>query len=112
MSKAQLFFVAAVLFALGVAVFALQNTEEVSIRFLMWEFFAVSKVIVILASAAVSALAVTFLGLWWYIKNVFHLRHLEGEIRDLKSQLLLKSVDEAAPTKVEAKKPPRSSMQA
>jgi hypothetical protein len=54
-SKAQFFFVAAVLFAPGVAVFALQSTEEVSIRFLMWEFFAVSKVIVILASTAVGA---------------------------------------------------------
>jgi putative membrane protein len=36
MSKAQTYFIVALLFALSVAVFAIQNTESISINFLFW----------------------------------------------------------------------------
>lgn len=86
MSKAQSYFIVALLFALSVAVFAIQNTESVSIRFLFWQYQGISKVLVILASAAVGAVVVMFLGFWWQFKKAMYIRQLEAEIKVLKSQ--------------------------
>lgn len=86
MSKAQTYFIVALLFALSVAVFAVQNTEGVTIKFLFWQYNGISKVLVILASAAVGALLVIFLGLSWQIKRLKYIRQLESEIRALKNQ--------------------------
>jgi len=87
MSKAQAYFIVALLFALSVAVFAIQNTEGISINFLFWRYEGISKVLVILASAAVGAIAVLFLGFWWQFKKAMYIRQLEGEIRSLKAKL-------------------------
>ena len=86
MSKAQKYFIVALLFALSIAVFAIQNTESVSIKFLFWQCQGISKVLVILVSAAVGAVVVMFLGLWWQIKKAIYIRQLEAEIRSLKNQ--------------------------
>lgn len=87
MSKAQLYFITALLFALAVALFAIQNPETISINFLAWEYNEISKVIVILGSTAVGALVVMFLGFWWQLKKLMYIRQLEGELRELKSKL-------------------------
>lgn len=86
MSKAQTYFIVALLFALSVAVFAIQNTESISIRFLFWQYQGISKVLVILASAAVGAVMVMFLGFWWQFKKAMYIRQLEAEIKNLKGQ--------------------------
>lgn len=86
MSKAQTYFIIALLFALSVAVFAIQNTESVSIKFLFWQYNGISKVLVILASAVVGAVVVMFLGSWWQIKKVMYIRQLESEIKALRKQ--------------------------
>lgn len=86
MSKAQTYFILALLFALSVAVFAIQNTESVSIKFLFWQYQGISKVLVILASAAVGAVMVIFLGFWWQFKKAMYIRQLEAEIKALKNQ--------------------------
>lgn len=87
MNRAQLYFVAALLFALLVAVFVLQNTEPVGVNFLFWQFTHVSKVLVILVSAAVGALMVILLGAWWQFKKYIYVRQLESEIRELRAAL-------------------------
>lgn len=87
MNRAQLYFVAALLFALLVAVFVLQNTEPVSVNFLFWQFAQVSKVLVILVSAAVGALMVVLLGAWWQFKKYIYVRQLEAELKELKAAL-------------------------
>jgi len=51
----QFYLITALVFALLVAVFAIQNTETVVIQFLAWSF-SISLVLVILGSAAVGAL--------------------------------------------------------
>jgi uncharacterized integral membrane protein len=81
------YFVLAVLFALLVAVFAIQNPESVSIRLLFWQFDNVPKILLILVSTAVGALVVVLLGVFWNIGKVLHIRRLEGEIRVAKSKL-------------------------
>lgn len=87
MSRAQLYFITAILFALTVAVFAIQNPETITINFLAWQYTEISKVLVILASTAFGALAVLFLGFWFQVKKLMYTRQLEGEIKELKKKL-------------------------
>lgn len=96
MSKAQTYFIVALLFALSVAVFAIQNTESISIKFLFWQYQGISKVLVILASAAVGAVMVMFLGFWWQIKKAMYIRQLEAEIKTLKNQQAAVTVEPKA----------------
>lgn len=94
MNRAQIYFVSALLFALLVAVFVLQNTEPVGVNFLFWQFTHVSKVLVILISAAVGALMVVLLGAWWQFKKYIYVRQLESELRELKILLQKKIAEE------------------
>ena len=56
----QGYLVSALIFALLVAIFAIQNTTVVVINFLMWEFHT-SLVLVILGSALLGALLYFFI---------------------------------------------------
>lgn len=87
MSKGQVYFILAVLFALLVAVLAIQNPEPVGITLLFWQLYSVPKFLLILISTAVGALVVVLLGLFWNIGKFIHIRRLEGEIKDLKGKL-------------------------
>ncbi|WP_258359945.1 LapA family protein [Moorella sulfitireducens] len=70
----------AILFALLVAIFALQNAGPVEINFLVWKSRYISLVLVILGSAAFGAVAVFLLGV---VRQVRQAR----EVKELKSQL-------------------------
>ncbi|MDQ0286281.1 putative integral membrane protein [Desulfofundulus luciae] len=87
MSKAQIYFVLALVLAVLVAVFAVQNLEPVSINFLFWHLDGISKVLVILFSTMAGALAVLFLGVWWYFRRYLYIRRLEGEVQKLRGEL-------------------------
>lgn len=104
MSKGQFYFLLALLFALLVAVFAIQNPESITINFLVWRFEEVSKVLVILASTAIGALVVIFLGSWWQFKKFVYIRKLEGEVKELQSSLAKLSNRETKPEKMEEKR--------
>lgn len=95
MSKAQVYFIIPLLFALIVAVFALQNTEQISINFLFWQFKAISKVIVILSSALFGSLLVMFLGMGWQVKKLLYIRKLENEIKELKNTISAQSAGQS-----------------
>ncbi len=82
----QIYLITALLFSLLVAVFAVQNTEIVTIRFITWQF-SVSLVLVILGSAIVGALALYFLGLFKQVGAWFKIRQLDGKKKDLEKQL-------------------------
>ena len=89
------FLIVALLLALGTATFALQNTEAVTIQFLMWEY-QTSLVLVILGSAGsgiVLALLASLSSRW---KSSRTKRSLEDtvrsqgdRIRELENQLRL-----------------------
>jgi len=90
----QIYFIASLLFACLVAIFALQNSSTVAIRFLTWEVSNISQVLIIFGSAAVGALAVMFLGLGRHVKMLLQIRQLtnqkkqlESEVQDLRQQL-------------------------
>ncbi len=86
-------FVVALLFALIVAVFAIQNAEAVEVSFLTFEM-SMSQALVILISAAFGALAVLMLSLIRWIKykakiigSTKSINSLEQENKKLKMKL-------------------------
>lgn len=74
----QFYLLSSLIFALLVAVFALQNTEIVTIKFLTFQFPA-SLVLVILGSAIIGALALFFLGLFKQFGSWFRFRSFRQE---------------------------------
>jgi len=74
----QLYLVCALVFALIVAIFAVQNTTMVAIIFLLWEF-RVSLVLVILGAAAIGALCVFLVGAFKNIGTWRKQRELQGK---------------------------------
>jgi len=88
-----LYLILALVFALVVAVFAVQNTMTVSINFATWTFDT-PLVIVILGAAALGALSVGVLWLFNKIGMSFRLwdaqaqmRRLQGEVKRLKEKV-------------------------
>lgn len=59
----QFYLISALFFALLVAVFAVQNTEPVTIDFLTWTFQDISLVLVILGSSVIGAVFLFLLGM-------------------------------------------------
>jgi len=66
------------LFALMVALFAVQNNTAVDIAFLGWKYSGISLVLVIIGSATSGAVIVFLIGLFRQIKLTVELRHLKA----------------------------------
>ncbi|MCR4442056.1 MAG: lipopolysaccharide assembly protein LapA domain-containing protein [Peptococcaceae bacterium] len=95
----QFYLISALVFSLLVAIFAVQNTEVVVIKFITWSF-SVSLVLVLLGAAAAGALVLYFLGLfkrvdaWMKIRQLSHdkaefekkAKKLEEELERLKGK--------------------------
>lgn len=71
----QFYLVIALLFAISVAMFAVQNSTPVDISFLFYRFQEISLVVVILTSALVGALVIFFLSL---VKQISLTRRISG----------------------------------
>lgn len=91
-----LFFVFVI--AVFVAIFAVENTSPVNLKFLFWTLPQISVVMVIICSFAVGALAAIFLSLARMIRQAIKCREVETlnrrlteEIDQLKSELNKKS---------------------
>lgn len=78
--------VVALLFALLVGVFAIQNAITVSLKFFSYQF-ETSLVVVVLGGVALGALMIGILGLLSQIKNKIQIRNLKGKIKSLEKQL-------------------------
>lgn len=74
------------LFSLIVAVFAVQNTEIVIVKFLTFQF-PVSLVLVILGSAVTGALTLYFLSLFSKVSSWMKIHQLNQHKKELKKQI-------------------------
>jgi len=83
----QFYLVSALVFSLLVAIFAVQNTDIVTIRFLTFQS-SVSLVLVILGSAAIGALALFFLSLFRQVGNWMLIRQLTHQKQELEKQVM------------------------
>lgn len=84
----QVYLIVALVFSLLVAVFAIQNTEIVVIKFLTFQS-SVSLVLVILGSAAVGALALFFLNLFRQVGSWMTVRQLRHQKEELEKKVKL-----------------------
>ncbi|MHB1418158.1 MAG: LapA family protein [Bacillota bacterium] len=75
----QVYLLLAMLFALFVSIFAVQNSGTVAVRFLVWRFGDISLVLVILGSAVIGALFVFLLSVVSMIPMRRQLRSLQAE---------------------------------
>ena len=89
----QVWFIFSLAFSLVVAVFAVLNSNVVTIN-LFWVNYQLSQSIVIIASAALGATIAFFLSLFSKIKSGLKIRELSGDLKDAekKIQLLQSSV--------------------
>jgi len=78
--------VLALLFALAVAGFAVQNAEPITVRFLQWEA-RTSLVVVILGAAAVGALSVGLAGGFRQLRTGLRVRNLQHMTQRLEQEL-------------------------
>ena len=79
---AQFYVIIALLLATLVAIFAVQNAQEVNIRFLVWTFQS-SVVVVILISLGVGALLAALMSLPQILRARRRLRESEGRLERL-----------------------------
>src|SRR5690606_2777968 len=79
-ARVQLLLVIALLFALAVAVFAVQNAESISFRLCGWQS-ETSLVFVVLAAAAAGAVAAGLVGLVKQIKSSLRIRQLQHRLQ-------------------------------
>ena len=86
----QLALVVALAFAVGIAVFAVQNTTPVPVQFLSWRAEGVAASVLVLASAAVGAVVTLLIGVAREVRLRLRLRAQgqmlsasQGRVRDL-----------------------------
>ncbi len=84
MKKYQVYFLMAIVFAVIISIFSVQNAESVSINFLIWKVQNVSKIVVILLSALLGSLITLCFMFVWQIKKWSYVLQLEAQIKDLK----------------------------
>lgn len=71
--------------AIAIAIFALQNADQVTIRFVAWRVERAPLAAVILLSGAVGAVLVSLIGLVQRWKLRGKIRQLEGRVRTLEA---------------------------
>lgn len=82
----QIAFVISLVFAILISIFAVMNSDTVTIR-LLWKQFEFSQAIVILGSATIGALILFIIGSVKDIKKNLKIRELNKKIKDLESRL-------------------------
>ncbi|MDW7675153.1 MAG: LapA family protein [Bacillota bacterium] len=82
----QMYLVIALIFALFVAMFAIQNTVPVAISFLFWTFQDISLVLVILGSAVFGAICVFLLGMVKQVSQSMKIKELDNENKRLRAE--------------------------
>ncbi len=82
----QITYILALLFALIVAIFAIQNAQPVTVDF-MFNEFQVSLALVILVSVFAGAIILGFLGIFRQIKTGLKTREMASKIKKLEEQL-------------------------
>ncbi|SHJ51096.1 LapA family protein [Paramaledivibacter caminithermalis] len=82
----QILFVFSLVFAILVSLFAVMNSDPVTIK-LLWKQYRFSQAIVILGSAAIGAIIVALLGIFSKVKSSLKIRELNNKIRKLEREI-------------------------
>lgn len=82
----QILFIFSLIFAILVSIFAVMNSEPVTIK-LLWKQFQFSQAIVILGSAVFGAVIVALLGVFNKVKSTLKIRELQNKIKSLEKEI-------------------------
>ncbi|MCT4564006.1 MAG: LapA family protein [Maledivibacter sp.] len=82
----QILFIFSLVFAILVSIFAVMNSEPVTIK-LLWKEFQFSQAIVILGSAVFGAVIVALLGVFNKVKSSLKIRELQNKIKSLEKEI-------------------------
>lgn len=82
----QILFIFSLIFAILVSIFAVMNSEPVTIK-LLWKEFQFSQAIVILGSAVFGAVIVALLGVFNKVKSSLKIRELQNKIKSLEKEI-------------------------
>ncbi|SKC70131.1 LapA family protein [Maledivibacter halophilus] len=88
----QILFILSLVFAILVSIFAVMNSDPVTIK-LLWKQFEFSQAIVILGSAVFGATIVAFLGIFSKVKSSLKIRELQNKIKKLEKEIESKSIE-------------------
>ena len=83
----QIYLIFALVFALLVALFAIQNSGTVDIRFLTWSFPGVSLVLVIIGAAMGGAISIFLMGAPQQFGVKRRLREAQKQARELQDEI-------------------------
>ena len=83
----QLTLVVALVFAIGIAIFAVQNTAPVEVAFLAWRAEQVAASVLVLIAAALGAATALLLGAAREVRLRWRLRAQAQEIAAMRAQL-------------------------
>lgn len=82
----QFGFVMSLLFAVIIAIFAVLNSDVVTIQ-LIFKKVELSQSVIILGSAAIGAIIAVFFGVFSKVKSSLKIRELKSEIKELETSL-------------------------
>lgn len=88
----QILFILSLVFAILVSIFAVMNSDPVTIK-LLWKQFEFSQAIVILGSAAFGATIVALLGIFSKVKSSLKIRELQNKIKKLEKEMETKPIE-------------------
>lgn len=77
----------AFLFVLSISVFAIQNSQQVTLQFLYWELPALPLVMVILFSAATGVLITLLFSLAKQLRLTMQIRELQARVKQMEKKL-------------------------
>lgn len=83
----QWYIVLGSLFILVIAVFAYQNPQEVSLRFIAWQMPTISLVLLIFTTTALGALTTLLFSLAKQLTQSMKIRELQNRVKHLEKQL-------------------------
>lgn len=83
----QWYIVLGSLFILTIAVFAYQNPQQVSLRFIAWQMPTISLVLLIFTTTALGALTTLLFSLAKQLTQGMRIRELQNRVKNLEKQL-------------------------
>ena len=88
----------ALFFVLSVTLFAIQNSQQITLKFLYWEFPSFPLVMLILFSAATGALISLLFSVAKQLKMTAQLKALQAQIKQMEKKIPREPEKEAPPT--------------
>ena len=83
----QWYIIIPIIFALLISIFAVQNPQQVTLRFLLWDLPSLSLVLVIFFSTAMGVLITILFSLTRYLRLTIRIHDLQARLKQMEKKL-------------------------